>query len=481
MSFKRTLLATAAIMMAMSGLAATPAHAEDTTDALLIRLKEKGILSEAEFNELSARRRTEIQVTPPAPAATPQAAAAAALDDKKLVRMMDGGGVGLQLGPVNLKMSGSINAFYTHESGQGPAANRIVAGGLVAPGDDTSAIRNGLLPGFLKFDVTTNQGGWDIGAHFGMYPGINSVTGVGGANSGGSPAALSTAGIDFRQTYITAGRPGFGEVKLGRDIGLFASEAILNDITLLSVGTPGNNPAPSNTSLGRIGAGYIYTDFQPQITYTTPKFGGLQLSAGIFQPLQTLGSTAFEVNGRPGFQGKATYDFKAGDVGAHLWLSGLTQRHENGALGNYTGRAVDGGAKLSFGPGTLTGYYYTGRGAGTTGLFLLSTDALGNPRKSNGYYIQGTLGFGKITAGASYGRSSINLTSAERADRASVLLSGNYSPLLVDHNESYVGQLRYGLTDWMTLISEWTHSRSVATGGNKASSDALALGSILFF
>jgi hypothetical protein len=69
---------------------------------------------------------------------------------------------------------------------------------------------------------------------------------------------------------MTVGRPNVGEFKLGRDIGLFGSEGILNDITLLSVGTPGGNVAPSNTSLGRIGVGYIYTDFQPQITYTTP-------------------------------------------------------------------------------------------------------------------------------------------------------------------------------------------------------------------
>jgi len=72
-------------------------------------------------------------------------------------------------------------------------------------------------------DATTTQGGWDVGAHFGMYPGINSVSWVNGANSGGSPQALSTSGIDFRQTYLTFGKPNFGEVKIGRDIGLFAS------------------------------------------------------------------------------------------------------------------------------------------------------------------------------------------------------------------------------------------------------------------
>ncbi|WP_436439041.1 hypothetical protein, partial [Enterococcus faecium] len=85
-------------------------------------------------------------------------------------------------------------------------------------------------------------------------------------NAAGAPVALATAGIDARQTYMTIGKPHLGTFKLGRDIGLFGSDAILNDITLLSVGTPGSNAGPSNTSLGRIGIGYIYTDFQPQIT-----------------------------------------------------------------------------------------------------------------------------------------------------------------------------------------------------------------------
>ena len=484
-TLSRTLIAGTALSLALG--VATPAYAAgDTSAALLLRLKEKGILSDEEYNELMAGLKTEAAAAAtatPAPTAPgePQAAAAAALDDKKLVRVMDGGGVGLNVGGVNLKVSGSVNAFYTHENADTPGARTTVIGGLAAVGGNTSSVRNGLLPGFLKFDLTTNQAGWDVGAHFGMYPGINSVSGVGGANSAGTPQALSTAGIDFRQTYITVGRPDVGEFKLGRDIGLFASGAILNDITLLAVGTPGNNPAPSNTSLGRIGVGYIYTDFQPQITYTSPKFGGLQVSAGAFQPLQTLGSTSFETNGTPGFQGKVTYDAKLGDVGASLWVSGLSQKHRNGALGSYTGRAVDGGAKLSFGPAALTGYYYTGKGVGTTALFLFSTDDAGNRRKSDGFYIQGTVGFGKFTAGASYGRSNLDLTAAEIANRDGRTNTGLYSPLLLDHNSSYVGQLRYGLTGWVTLIGEYARTVSVATGGNRAESDAVSLGSIIFF
>lgn len=450
---------------------ATPAHAQDATDELLLRLKEKGILSDEEYSALVARKQAQAvpaqaTATPPA---NPQQAAAERLDDKKIVRTMDSG-VGIQIGDVALKFSGSINGFYVNDNGATPGANRTVIGGLATVGKTTSSIRNGLLPGFLKVDVTTNQGGWDIGAHFGLYPGINSVTNVGGANSGGNPQALATSGIDARQTYLTFGKPNFGEVKIGRDIGLFASEAILNDITLLAVGTAAGNVAPSNTSLGRIGLGYLYTDFQPQITYTSPKFGGFQVSAGIFQPLQTIGGPT-EFNDSPGFQAKATYDLASdGGLGVHAWVSGIIQKHDAvGGLPGYTGRGIDLGAKLSYGPASLLGYYYTGSGIGTTGLFILSTDALGRKRDSNGFYVQGTLAFGKFTLGGSYGQSNLDLA------------NGEVNPTLLDSNASYVGQLRYGLTSWLTLVGEYTHTISEAHNNNRAKSNALALGGILFF
>ncbi len=448
---------------------ATPAFAQDdATSALLLRLKEKGILTDEEYRDLASR-----QSVAPAAVATnaprePQAAAAAQLDDKNIVRMTDSG-VGMSFGGVTVKFSGSVNGFYTHDRPDRSRSNTQVDGGLVnVGGRSTSSVRNGLLPGIFGIDVSTNQGGWDVAAHFGFYPGINSVSNVGGANSAGTPQALATSGIDARQTYLTFGKPDLGTVKVGRDIGLFGSDAILNDMTLLSVGTTGGNVGPSNTSLGRIGIGYIYTDFQPQITYTTPRFGGLQLSAGIFQPLQTIGNT--EVNGSPGFQAEVTYDFKTDDVSGHLWASGITQKHDGiGGSPSYTGSGFDVGAKLTYAGASLLGYYYGGSGIGTTGLFILSTDPLGRKRDSSGFYAQGTYTVGKLTAGVSYGRSSLDLT------------SGEVNPTLLDRNSSWVGQLRYGLTPWVTLVSEYTRTKARAHGINQATSDTLATGAILFF
>ncbi|MDO7843905.1 porin [Sphingomonas immobilis] len=466
-----TKLLTASCAVALLA-AATPAFAQDdATSALLLRLKEKGILTEAEYNDLIARK------APPAPVAVttnasadPQATAAAQLDEKRMVRMTESG-VGMEFAGVTLKFSGQVNGFYVHDSPDKRTVGTTVVGGLANVGtQNSSAIRNGLLPGNFGVDVSTNQGGWDVAAHFGFYPGINSNSYAGnGANAPGAPYALATSGIDARQTYLTIGKPQLGTLKLGRDIGLFGSDAILNDITLLAVGSSGNNAGPSNTSLGRIGTGYLYTDFQPQITYTSPKFAGFQASVGVFQPLSTLTGGA-EVNGTPGFQGKITYDFKADQFSGHLWASGISQRHDGFAgTPSYTGSGFDVGAKLSYGPISAVGYYYRGSGLGTTALFVFSTDALGRKRDSDGFYAQATATFGKFTLGGSYGQSKLYLA------------PGEINPTLLSKNSSWVAQARYGLTSWVTLIGEYTHTDSDAQGTNTARSNALAAGAILFF
>ena len=467
MKMRNALCASAAL--GMLAIAATPAQAG--TPELLKRLHEKGILTDEEFNELMAEEGR------PSPAAAPASGgtmtkASESVDSSRMVRMTQSG-IGLEVGPATITFSGSVNGFYVHDNPQTPSANTAVVGGVASVGsNNASAVRNGLLPGYLKVSVATQQAGWDVGATFGMYPGINSTAyGALGANNGGQPTALATAGIDFRQTYMTFGKASLGTFKIGRDIGLFGSEAILNDITLLSSGTPGGNVAPGNTTLGRIGVGYIYTDFQPQMTYTSPSFSGVQASVGVFQPLSSLSGPA-QSNSAPGFQAKVTYDGKFGDVATRLWVSGVTQKHDEVAGGSFTGKGIDVGGKVTVGPITATGYYYTASGLGTTVLGLFDTDGSGNTRNSNGFYAQAMATFGKISVGGSYGESHLDYANA--ADAVA-------NPNLLDVNSSYVGQVRYGLTSWVTLIGEYVHSKAQAHSGNQATSDAVAVGGILFF
>ena len=130
------------------------------------------------------------------------------------------------------------------------------------------------------------------------------------------------------------------------------------------------------------------------------------------------------------------------------------------------------GAKVAAGPITVVGYYYTAKGLGTTVLNLNDTDINGNARGSDGYYIQAMATLGKISAGVSYGASLLSYANATDATA---------NPTLVRKNASTVGQLRYGLTSWVTLIGEYVHTQATAHNGNEAASNAVALGGILFF
>ena len=63
-----------------------------------------------------------------------------------------------------------------------------------------------------------------------------------------------------RQAFLTFGDKSWGSVKVGKDLGIFGSTAILNDMTLLGVGsrsgTHNGGAAGTTTTLGGIGTGY---------------------------------------------------------------------------------------------------------------------------------------------------------------------------------------------------------------------------------
>jgi hypothetical protein len=309
-------------------------------------------------------------------------------------------GIDVEAGDWKIDFSGNINAFYVNaDCDHRPTTETAVTGGLACTGDNSASVRNGLLPTAFVFSVSTRQDNIDISATIGLYPGINSSAAQ-GVNGAGLPAALQTPGIDARQEFLTFGDASWGKFKLGRDIGLFGQDAILDDMTLLGVGSAGGNLAPGNTSLGRIGLGYIYTDWLPQITYTTPNFMGFTASVGAFTPLD---DGPYTVHASPQWQAQVAYAFgdpKAGPVSGKVWADIVTQQAkaptscsigstfcipDNNAAGirnDVHGTAVDAGAKVDFAglEGVVYGYY--GKGVGTTGLYILGTSATGQERES---------------------------------------------------------------------------------------------------
>jgi predicted porin len=394
--------------------------------------------------------------------------------------------IGFKAGAWDLSFSGNVNGFATWNSCDTKAIT--VQGGLacnrVSPdGNKEQAIESGLLPSALVFGAKSRQAGLDIGVTIGFYPGITS--------SSTGKSGIGRSNIDARQNFLTFGDKSWGTVKVGRDIGLFASDAILSDMTLLGVGS-GAAFGGGNTTLGRIGVGYIYTDWIPQISYASPKYGGFQYSAGVFQGVDIVPSAgaAATVNPNsakltqhetPGLQAKASYEW-GGSISGKAWVGGLTQKVKarSAASGDFapagssvSGQAFDIGAKVNSGGLEGVLYAYTGDGIGTTAIGFNAAAFNGvtlEKRKSKGWYAQGTYKMGNWKPGISYGESKLDLASNEPANGT-----------LVKSNKSLVLGLYYSLTTSLNLVAEYIPTTAQNQAGQEVKDKVIALGAILFF
>jgi len=519
---------------------------------VLKTLETKGVLTHEEYEALKAKVTKDEQKAAEQQQTAVQKAVEEAAPQLKTVAMQDedtkamnvvtamDSGVGFHAGRFDISFSGEINGFYVHDRADNTPVNARQFPDFASFGScplceantgvqPSSAIRSGLLPGDLSIKISTQEKGWDVAVFFGIWPGIQNNPGpTGTVNGSGGTAALGTPGIDFRQQFATLGRPKFGTLKIGRDLGFFGQEAILNDMTLLCAGSAGvgglglTNTHPGSITLGRIGVGYVYTDFLPQISYITPSFHGVQGAFGIFQAYDDIfaGSGArangvsttgtLDAHGQPMFQGKLTYTTgNKYKVKAKFWTNFMTQSEQannggftvnidestspktlaQGASVRATG--VDYGTSLGYHGIGLVAYGYNGWGLGTTGLLFggidINTNAAGTAgivktRGSSGFYIQPSYTWHKAFFGYSYGQSL--LSKGDTFDFG----------LPVRCNSSHIAQFRYAVTKWDNLVAEWTHTRSEAQGQNfypvsgaavstgpTFTDDSVALGTIVFF
>jgi predicted porin len=386
-------------------------------------------------------------------------------------------------GKWTFSIDGNVNADYVYSNCQSPTSAKPVAGGLAcvgsADGNSVSSVDNGLLPAAFVFGVATTQDGYDITAHLGLYPGIDTHTGgdPNNANAGGNNTALGTAGLDVRQVYATFGNKDIGTFLVGRQIGLFGADVILNDMTLLGVGGPGGaaSAAPGNTTLGGIGLGYIYTDWLAQMNYTTPDFAGVNVTAGIFNPINSLtNADATEPKKAPGFHGKVTWTLPIAD-GTKFYASATFITQEQDYVGpvigpySYTGTGYDIFAKLDVQAFEVFGYYYHGSGIGTTGLFAYSDDGLGHKRDSDGYMAQVTYKFGPVKLGVNYGDSRLDLA------------SGEVNPTLVRSNRKATGGVYYSLTKNLTLLGEYSNVKAENQDSGTNTANTFNVGAFVAF
>jgi predicted porin len=442
-------------------------------------------------------------------------------------------GIIIPAGDWTLDVSGNVNMYTTWAQAKGSATINGGDVGLPQAGGNSgsqNSFSNGLLPNFLSIGGTTRQNDLDVAFVISLQPGSTAYNALNGGTGGVGGMNTGNGGINNRQAFITFGDKSWGTVKIGKDLGIFASDAILSDMTLLGVGAPvaggaGGNYG-GNTTLGRIGYGYMYADWKPQISFTTPNMSGFQATVGIAQAFASNSHAedgySYEYgnsgvyynqsakrltnsgkNANVAYEGKASYSFAANDVTGKVWVSGLAQ-HVGNMTGTYTygtsanvgqiqgslvpitstsnysnndsmAYVADIGANVNFAGFGLTGYYYNGQGIGITGQmnngYGISSSGRVSARDSDGGYVQATYTLPtKTKLGLSWGRSNLDYANNDYA-----------SSTLIRSNESTVGMVIHPLTKHLNLVAEYSHSKSENQANNSNTTNAGSLGAILFF
>ncbi len=384
--------------------------------------------------------------------------------------------------------SGNVNAFVMYTDGKVDEAGTIT-GGLV-PAEKITRIRTGLLPAFATFEAKGKEAGLDLAVHFGFAPEIQS----------NSLHDNFGAQIDMRQVYLTVGGS-WGQILAGREIGLYQRQNILTDMTLYGVGASGGGLGAAGTTLGRIGLGYIYPNFNAQLTYSTPAGRPAQLSIGLFDPsvicpqngCTSAQDAAYTGTRIPRVEAEFTWTVNFGRGAAPegemsnanrfmFWASGLLQNTYTSAQPvegdtSITSLGGAGGIKLDIAGLSIVGSGYFADGVGTTFMFGQgggALDATGAKRQSFGYIGQVTYQppRSKWLIGASYGESRLKRTDNDPPDALNSLVKSN---MAID------GMISYFWSKSLRWVGEYTYARSKAFSSAKNSSNQGATGFMLFF
>jgi hypothetical protein len=380
----------------------------------------------------------------------------------------------------SFSFSGNVNVFWVFTHTDSSAA--------LGPGFSNSSVRTGLLPTFATFEAKGKEAGLNLGIHFGFAPQIQNA----GVHDNFGNGTQAGAQIDMRQVYLTVGFKDGSQILAGRELGLFGRQNIIQDMTLFGVGAVGIAASGSGagaqgggTTLGRIGYGYIYPNFVPQVTYST-KPGEAQLSVGLFQPSifgqgagTNAASAAYVFTTIPRVEAEFTYNQKSGKNAYMFWVGGLWQSTKDAPTGGNTISSVGGtaGVKVGMSDLSLLVSGYIGSGLGTVLMFSgqevapSGTDA----RKSDGGYAQVMYKVGpKTNVGVSWGFSRL-----KNAGAGETAASGGNNSVRTQWTLATAG-IYHQWTKSLKLVFEGSREQEGVGTGRPAQID-ISGGFMLFF
>jgi hypothetical protein len=410
-------------------------------------------------------------------------------------------------GGWEVSFDGSVNAFLVLtdtdevEGGLGSSISERAAGlGAPLTTDDSARVRTGLLPTVFGINVKApTTKGLDVAARIGLYPNIS---------NNGKNTFHNTADLDMREIFATVDGA-WGQILAGKTLSQFMGKNILTDMTLFGVGGVGAVTQLGGTTLGRIGFGYPYPQFNGRIQYTTPDMSGFKASVGVYDPAQISGNSvdpsgtgtgtfiATETD-TPRMEGEASYAGNFGGADVSLWINGLWQEAE------YTGSSFElegfsnntevtawgfgGGLQVTIPVGNgslqLVGSGYTGEALGLTfmldglpaGAFADATDGVGEEREHDGFIGQAVYAFGQGTSlGYSYGETNADETPLDTDERITE------DDVELKEQSLHVVMLWHDVTPNWRLIAEYGRQEAEWHDGADQDADIFSAGMFFFW
>jgi predicted porin len=373
-----------------------------------------------------------------------------------------------------LSTDGIVDIFAHYRTTSPTPAGHTLA--LLGNNDQNFGVTVGLLPSVVALNVKApTVNGVDSTVRIGIYPSVQ--------NQSQSSRLDTNPNIDFREIYYTA-KGTYGELLAGRALNLYQGKNILTDMTLLTAGVvPGT---VGSTTLGHIGYGYLYTNFGPQIRYTTPSLNGVKVALSVNEPYKVSADTAKTPT--PRIETEISYaTVLGGGQTFQTWASGLyqsaTRSSTAAARPGADNQSIGGAAGVEFGFSGVdllaSGYLGEGLGMisaqdgdlGATGL--TSTDNVGKERTHWGFLAQATYMLTPtIKLGANYGQ-----TRQEKTDNDNI--SG--APLLKKKQEAAVAMVTYNFNKFTQFIAEYTYAQDTWHDGATQHSNSFALGTLFFW
>jgi len=379
-----------------------------------------------------------------------------------------------------LSTDGIVDVFSTYASTSPlPSGNRALsllsAGGTENSYDQRFGVGVGLLPSVVAFNVKApTVNGVDSSVRVGIYPNIQ--------NKGGTRFDTSP-NIDFREFFYTA-KGAYGELLAGRALNLYQGKNILNDMTLLTSGTVPASAFRGGTTLGHIGYGYLYTNFGPQIRYTTPDMAGVKVAVEVAEPYKISSDTA--KTNSPRVEAEISYAGKFGGTTAQAWISGLYQTAPRSATAaarpNKDNESIGGAYGVGIGVAGLNvlASGYGGKGLGmlsaqdgdVLGAGMTGVDANGKERLAWGYLLQATYQLTPtIKVGANYGQTRQELNDNEPAGGA----------VIMKNQESAVAMVAYNFNKFTQFVAEYIYAQNTWMDSKKQHSNQFAIGTMFYW